>query len=148
MLWTFPSSLRDLCTKWLGKWSSCIGERCNELFPAKPLNCFFCPSSEEIQLQRLMQRDSSTREDALSRLRSQMPIADKVAYADVVLDNSGTHQDLEAQVDDLLRRLDKEVGWTWRISWLFPPFAIASAALLLLWRTIKRRRRSQRRKRG
>ncbi|RXW17534.1 hypothetical protein EST38_g8320 [Candolleomyces aberdarensis] len=104
--------------------------------------------SEEIQLQRLIQRDNSTREDALSRLRSQMPIADKVAYADVVLDNSGTHQDLEAQVADLLRRLDKEIGWTWRISWLFPPFAIASAALLLLWRTVKRRRRNQRRKRG
>ncbi|KAJ2924636.1 hypothetical protein H1R20_g12469, partial [Candolleomyces eurysporus] len=50
--------------------------------------------SEEIQLQRLIQRDNSTREDALSRLRSQMPIADKVAYADVVLDNSGGWMDL------------------------------------------------------
>ncbi|KAF5311662.1 hypothetical protein D9611_009490 [Ephemerocybe angulata] len=104
--------------------------------------------SEEIQLQRLMLRDGSTREDALSRLRSQMPIAEKVQYADIVIDNSGTPHDLEVQIDDLVARLNKDAGWVWRLSWLFPPFAIASAAAVLLWRMVLQKKRAKRSKRN
>lgn len=105
----------------------------------------FVFSSEEIQLQRLMLRDNSMREDALSRLRSQMPIADKVAYADIVIDNSGTTQELEVQIDALVSRLNKDVGWVWpRLSWLVPPVGICSAAFVLIWRLLKLRRRSRR----
>ncbi|MCR4443369.1 MAG: dephospho-CoA kinase [Peptococcaceae bacterium] len=44
---------------------------------------------EEIQLERLMKRDKLTRRDAEKRLRSQMPLAEKLRYADRVIDNSG-----------------------------------------------------------
>ncbi|EAU85154.1 dephospho-CoA kinase [Coprinopsis cinerea okayama7 len=93
--------------------------------------------SEELQLQRLVSRDSCSREDALSRIHSQLPIADKVAYADVVLDNSGNKAELEKQVDALVQRLDKEVGWTWIVGYMFPPFGFVSAILVLLWRFLK-----------
>ncbi|KAJ3514550.1 hypothetical protein NLJ89_g2312 [Agrocybe chaxingu] len=79
------------------------------------------PCSEELQLQRLMQRDSSSREDALARLSSQLPISQKVAYADFVIDNSGSKQELTAHVESLIRRLEARAGWTWRVSWLLPP---------------------------
>ena len=75
-------------------------------------------SSADVQLERLMQRDGSSREDASSRLNSQLPIADKVQYADRVIDNSGSLADLEAHVDNLVKALDRQVGWTWRLSWL------------------------------
>lgn len=45
---------------------------------------------EEVQLDRLMERDGLTREQALKRLRSQMPLQEKLAYADRVIDNSGS----------------------------------------------------------
>ncbi|MCT0253026.1 MULTISPECIES: dephospho-CoA kinase [unclassified Synechocystis] len=50
------------------------------------------------QVQRLMQRNSLTEEQALARITSQMPLAEKVAQADVVLDNSGQIADLEQQI--------------------------------------------------
>lgn len=104
----------------------------------------FVSSSAEIQLQRLMRRDGSTREDARSRLLAQLPIAEKLEYADIVLDNSGTQAELEVQVDELARRLYLEAGWSWRVKWLIPPIGLLSALWTLIWRRVKRRHRSRR----
>ena len=40
----------------------------------------------EVQLQRLMARDGYTREEALARIHSQMPLEQKRARADLVID--------------------------------------------------------------
>jgi dephospho-CoA kinase len=85
-----------------------------------------------------MKRDNSSREDASSRLNSQLPIADKVAYADRVIDNSGSPADLEAHVNSLVQALDRDAGWTWRLSWVFPPWGLLSAAWTLAWRALRR----------
>ncbi len=106
----------------------------------------FASSSAEIQLQRLMLRDGLTREDARLRLQAQVPIAEKLEYADIVLDNSGTQAELEVQVDELARRLCLEGGWSWRVKWLIPPVGLLSALWSLIWRRVKRRYRSRRRK--
>ncbi|EPQ57838.1 CoaE-domain-containing protein [Gloeophyllum trabeum ATCC 11539] len=103
--------------------------------------------SAEIQLQRLMKRDGSSREAATSRLNAQLPITEKVDYADEVIDNSGTVQELEQQVTSFINRLKKEVDWTWRVCWLIPPVGIASGIWTLIWRTVKRNRRANRRQR-
>ncbi len=47
---------------------------------------------EEQQLQRLMERDKLTREQALDRIRSQMPLIDKRTHADHVIDNTGDRE--------------------------------------------------------
>ncbi|KAJ7745421.1 dephospho-CoA kinase-domain-containing protein [Mycena maculata] len=99
--------------------------------------------SADVQLARLMQRDGSSREDATSRLNSQLAIADKVQYADRVIDNSGSLVDLEAHVDSLVQALDRQAGWTWRFSWLFPPWALLSAMWTLAWRHLSRSRKSK-----
>jgi dephospho-CoA kinase len=95
-----------------------------------------------------MRRDGSTREDARSRLLAQLPIAEKLEYADIVLDNSGTQAELEVQVDELARRLYLEGGWSWRVKWLIPPIGMLSALWTLIWRRVKRRHRLGRRKAG
>jgi dephospho-CoA kinase len=86
-----------------------------------------------------MNRDNSSREDALARLGSQLPISEKVVYADVVIDNSGTQSELGNHIEGLIKRLEMEAGWTWRISWLLPPLGLLSAALTLLWRRRERK---------
>jgi dephospho-CoA kinase len=48
--------------------------------------------NEEQQIERAMARDHLTREEVLDRLRRQMPLAEKVKYADYVIDTSGTKQ--------------------------------------------------------
>jgi dephospho-CoA kinase len=54
--------------------------------------------SPEIQLERLMARDGLNREAALARIRSQIPMDEKRALGTVVIDNSGTRENLEAEV--------------------------------------------------
>ncbi|MUH00809.1 dephospho-CoA kinase [Scytonema sp. UIC 10036] len=55
--------------------------------------------SEEQQLERLMQRNNLTLEQAQARIHSQMSIAEKAAKANVVLDNSSSLERLLQQVE-------------------------------------------------
>jgi dephospho-CoA kinase len=47
---------------------------------------------EEQQIERAMARDHLTREEALDRMHRQMPLEEKVKYADYVVDTSGTKE--------------------------------------------------------
>ncbi|WP_099301475.1 dephospho-CoA kinase [Bacillus sp. Marseille-P3800] len=62
---------------------------------------------EETQLTRLMERDGSTREEALQRIRAQIPLDQKIQYGDQVIKNSGTKQETVQQIDQLLRELQQ-----------------------------------------
>lgn len=53
---------------------------------------------KEKQLERLMKRDKLSREEAEKRINSQMPISEKLRYADRVIDNSGTVEKTLEQV--------------------------------------------------
>jgi dephospho-CoA kinase len=55
-------------------------------------------ADEATQLARLRARDGLTEPEALQRIRSQMPLAEKVKLADHVIDNSGDRAATEAQV--------------------------------------------------
>ena len=48
--------------------------------------------TEQQQIERAMARDHLTREEVLNRMRRQMPLAEKVKYADYVIDTSGAKQ--------------------------------------------------------
>ena len=52
---------------------------------------------EEQQIKRAMARDNMTREQALERLSRQMPLAEKIKYADYVIDTSGAKESTLAQ---------------------------------------------------
>ena len=54
--------------------------------------------SEDVQLQRLMARNGWTEAEARARIAAQMSLAEKRARADVILDNSGTLDELREQV--------------------------------------------------
>jgi dephospho-CoA kinase len=62
----------------------------------------------EQQVERLMARDKYSREEALLRIRSQMPLGEKRVLADHVIDNSGTREETERQAKDLFARLSRE----------------------------------------
>ncbi|EKM55251.1 uncharacterized protein PHACADRAFT_255724 [Phanerochaete carnosa HHB-10118-sp] len=102
--------------------------------------------SPELQLQRLMKRDGSTLEAASARLNAQLSITEKVQCADHVVDNSGSMQDLDEQVDILVRKLHSEAGWSWKLSW-FPPIGVLSAVWMLFWKHVRLARRAARKKR-
>jgi dephospho-CoA kinase len=56
-------------------------------------------TDEETQIRRLVARDGIGREDALRKVRSQMPIAEKASLADHVIDNGGDRAATEAAVE-------------------------------------------------
>lgn len=56
-----------------------------------------CP--QDVQSQRLMERDRLSREEAQIRIASQMPIEKKIAHADVVIDNSSSTEELFRQIE-------------------------------------------------
>ena len=59
----------------------------------------------EEQISRLMARNAICREDAQLRLSSQMPIADKISLADMVIDNQYAVEDTEKQVAEVWQKL-------------------------------------------
>lgn len=61
----------------------------------------------EIQLERLMARDSISREAAHRIIESQMPLAEKAGYGRVLIDNSGTPQETRQLLTDIWK---KETG--------------------------------------
>ena len=103
--------------------------------------------SAEIQLQRLIKRDGTTREDASSRLSSQLPIIEKLPYADHVVENSGTLIELETETQLLMDKLARESGgFLWLLCWVIPPIGIFFGLKSLVWRRLKRNgRRTSRR---
>jgi dephospho-CoA kinase len=70
----------------------------------------FCQSkwmvicSEEQELARLMARNSLSKEEALTRIRAQSPIEQKLPLVDEVIDNSGTKEETYRQVQQAFRR--------------------------------------------
>ncbi|MEO8098638.1 MAG: dephospho-CoA kinase [Acidobacteriota bacterium] len=51
----------------------------------------------EQQIERAMQRDGLTQEEALSRIGRQMPLEDKRKYANYIIDTSGTKESTQQQ---------------------------------------------------
>ena len=58
-------------------------------------------ASTQIQLQRLLGNRSLNPAEAQARIDSQMPVSEKVEYADFVIENAGTLEALQRKVDGL-----------------------------------------------
>ncbi len=61
--------------------------------------------NEKTQVQRLMERDRLSREDALARVRAQMPMTEKRKHADYVVDTSQSFQKVQRQVEKICEEL-------------------------------------------
>lgn len=57
---------------------------------------------EEIQIQRIIKRDSCSKNDAISRIKSQLSQKEKMSYADYIIDNSGTYEELKIKAYEFI----------------------------------------------
>jgi len=64
-------------------------------------------ATPERQLERLLARNGCTREDALNRLASQLPIDKKIPHAHMVIDNSSSWEETRRCVDAIWEELKK-----------------------------------------
>lgn len=59
----------------------------------------------EVQLERLLHRDGLSREEAVQRIRNQMPLSEKIQKSDYVVDNSGSIEETKKQMNEILKSL-------------------------------------------
>ena len=64
-------------------------------------------ASEETQLKRLEEKGMS-RDDAQNRIRSQLPLEEKIKSADFVINNNGPLEETKRQVEEIYSLLKKE----------------------------------------
>lgn len=69
----------------------------------RPLIVVVC--SQQIQLERLMKRNSLTHDEAMSRINAQMSVEDKKKMADFVIDSSGTVEESIASTENIIKTL-------------------------------------------
>lgn len=67
-------------------------------------------ADENTQLKRLMERDKMSEDEALRRIRSQMPVEEKKKYANVMLDNNREVGCLREQVINELNRVNSHLS--------------------------------------
>ena len=61
---------------------------------------------KERQIERLVARDGITRDEALHRLKAQLPISEKVIYSDFMINNDCPVEETKKQVEDLWQALN------------------------------------------
>lgn len=66
----------------------------------------FIYSDDEIRLERLMARNNLTREEALSRVHSQIPQEEKLDRSDYIMHNNKTVKDIPEKVDLFLSKIN------------------------------------------
>lgn len=62
-------------------------------------------SSEEHQVQRILNRNSLNPDQAAARIKNQMSLKEKIKYADFILDNNSQPQDLRRNVQKVYTKL-------------------------------------------
>lgn len=62
---------------------------------------------EEIQIERIMRRDGSSRELAKKIIDSQMSLTEKLKLADYIIENSGTIDELEKKIKLILSKIER-----------------------------------------
>uniref|UniRef100_A0A0P4VWC2 Dephospho-CoA kinase domain-containing protein n=1 Tax=Scylla olivacea TaxID=85551 RepID=A0A0P4VWC2_SCYOL len=72
----------------------------NYLFKTIVVTC-----DDELQLERLMARNTYTEKEAIARIEAQMPLEKKCKMANFVIENSGTKDSTRKQVEDIVKYL-------------------------------------------
>jgi dephospho-CoA kinase len=63
---------------------------------------------EEVQVQRLVAGRGMAEDDVRARIRAQASREERLEVADYVVDNTGAHEDLRAQVTEVFARLRRQ----------------------------------------
>ena len=69
----------------------------------------FVQCDDKLRLERLMKRNNFTKEQALKRMNAQMPQDEKINKSDFVIHNNSTKEELAVQVNELLKKILKNL---------------------------------------
>ena len=66
-------------------------------------------ASQKQQVKRAVKRSSMTKQEALNRIKSQMPLSEKVRLADIIIDNGKTLNQTQKQVNKIWLKLPEKI---------------------------------------
>ncbi|RIB05615.1 dephospho-CoA kinase [Gigaspora rosea] len=92
--------------------------------------------SEQIQLHRLMERDNCSEDVARQCISAQMPLKEKIKFANFVIDNSGDLSETERQVANILNKAKPSL-LNWLLIWLGPPLLVSLPIMYIVTKSIK-----------
>lgn len=69
----------------------------------------FVQCDDKLRLERLMKRNNFTKEQALKRMNAQMPQDEKINKSNFVIHNNSTKEELAEQVNELLKKILKNL---------------------------------------
>lgn len=75
--------------------------KCDEII------CVF--ADEDVQLKRLVKRDCITKEEALKRIKAQMPMQDKISLSTYLIDNNGSLRETKRQIDRIVKEIEDAI---------------------------------------
>ncbi|CAH1767105.1 4092_t:CDS:2 [Entrophospora sp. SA101] len=82
--------------------------------------------SEQLQLSRLLSREKTITESAArQRISAQLPLKEKIKYADFVIDNSGNISETEKQIENVVNKIKPSL-LNWLVTWLGPSIALTT----------------------
>lgn len=94
----------------------------------------------ELQLKRLLERNPElSEEDCRHRIDSQLSTEERNNRADIVIDNSGTLDELHGRVAEVVKECTPSRLWV--IADLFPPFGALNAVVTIAFRAYEHYRR-------
>lgn len=67
----------------------------------------FIQTNDDIRLQRLIERNSFTKKEALERISAQIPQENKIKMSDFIICNNGTRKELQNQLESFIIRLEE-----------------------------------------
>lgn len=95
-------------------------------------------AEEDIQISRLIDRNSLTLTEAKKRIKAQMPLEEKSRRSHFVIENSGSQQDMEEQALSIISILmDSNHHWKLRGILLASAFSLLAGVTWLLNRKYK-----------
>jgi dephospho-CoA kinase len=74
-------------------------------YPIENVIVVYSPKS--LQIERVMERDSISKEEALRRIDSQISIEEKREFATILVDNSGNLKQLQSEAEKVVKRISE-----------------------------------------
>ena len=66
-------------------------------------------TTREVQIRRIIDRDGISREEAVRRINSQLPLEQKVLYAHYLINNSGSREETREQVSRMYQAIRESI---------------------------------------
>ncbi len=74
--------------------------------PDNPIVVVIC--NDELRIQRVMERDSISRDEVVRRIQSQMPQEEKAKLADYIIDNSGSLEETKKRAWEVWKKITSD----------------------------------------